>query len=105
MIDSLKKTLLAGIGAAVITKEKVESTLHEFVAQGKVSAADARKIAEKIAADGRQEFEHVSEQLGAKLKELLVRNDQQTQERIAALEARVQALEARGASAAPGRQS
>ena len=79
MIDSLKKTVLAGLGAAVVTKEKVESALGDLVAQGKVSAADARKLATKLAADGKQEFEQASDQLGAKLKELFSRTDEKTQ--------------------------
>jgi polyhydroxyalkanoate synthesis regulator phasin len=47
MIDVIKKTLLAGVGAAVVTKEKAEAALEDFVRQGKVSSADARIMAEK----------------------------------------------------------
>lgn len=93
MIDLIKKTLLAGVGAAVITKEKVETALEDFVKQGKVSSHEARAMAEKIAADGRREFESVSNELGDKLKELFARQDRELRERVAALEARVSALE------------
>jgi len=93
MIDSLKKTMLAGIGAAVITKEKVEAALNDYVAQGKISAADARTMAGKIATEARQEFEDVGDQLAAKLKELLARFDAETRDRISALETRVNVLE------------
>jgi polyhydroxyalkanoate synthesis regulator phasin len=99
MIDTLKKTMLAGIGAAVITKEKVESALGDFVAQGKVSAADAKEMASKVAAEGREEFEQVSNQLGDKLKEMLARLNSETTARVAALESRIDALEK--AAAAP----
>ena len=97
MIDTLKKTLLAGVGAAVITKDKVEAALEDFVAKGKVSAADARKMAEKIARDGREEFDQMSDQLGTKIKDVLARMDSKTQERLAALEARVETLEKKAA--------
>lgn len=103
MIDSLKKTLLAGIGAAVVTKEKAEAALGDFVKQGKVTAADAKKMAEKLAADGREEFDQASEQLGTKLKELLARINGETEARIKALEARVTALE--GKSSGRSRKS
>ena len=93
MIDIIKKTLLAGIGAAVITKEKAESALEEFVQQGKVSSQEARAMAEKIAAEGRREFETLSGELGDKLKEFFARQDRETRERLAVLEARVTALE------------
>jgi polyhydroxyalkanoate synthesis regulator phasin len=96
MIDTIKKTLLAGVGAAVITKDKVESALGEFVQQGKVSSAEARQMAEEIAEQGRKEFETLSHELNEKLREKFSSSDRRTQERIDALEARVAALE-RGA--------
>ena len=34
MIDLLKKTLLAGVGAAVVTKERIEASLDEMVRAG-----------------------------------------------------------------------
>ncbi|RRJ98061.1 hypothetical protein Ga0100231_006565 [Opitutaceae bacterium TAV4] len=95
MIDLIKKTLLAGVGAAVVTKEKVEDTLHDFVRQGKVSAGDARIMAEKIAEQGRREFEDVSEKLTARFKELTARESSVLKDRVATLEQRIAALEAR----------
>ena len=95
MIDVIKKTLLAGVGAAVITKEKVESALGDFVKQGKVTAEEARTMAQKIADQGKQEFEEASQSLNTRIKDLLKRTDEQTQARLAALEARVTDLEAK----------
>jgi polyhydroxyalkanoate synthesis regulator phasin len=96
MIDIIKKTLLAGVGAAVITKDKVESALGDFVKQGKVTSAEARAMAEKIAEDGRREFENLSHELSEKFASIVP----QTQQRLDALEARVAALERAAAAAA-----
>lgn len=93
MIDAIKKTLLAGVGAAVITKEKVEAALGDFVKEGKMSAAEARAMAEKIAAQGRQEFETFSRDLNDRFKETFSGSERKFSERIAALEARLAALE------------
>lgn len=93
MIDSIKKTMLAGLGAAMITKDKVEATLSEFVEQGKVTAEDAKSMAEKVAEDSRKEFDQVSEQLNTKFKAMLAKLNEDTREQVAALEARVTALE------------
>lgn len=95
MIESIKKTLLAGVGAAVITKEKVESALGELVQQGKVTSAEARQVAAKIADQSRQEFETLSNELGEKLRETFQGGERRNQERIDELEARVAALELR----------
>lgn len=105
MIDSLKKTMLAGIGAAMVTKDKVESVLSDFVAQGKVSAADAKEMAAKVADDSRDKFDEVSDQLGSKLKELLARLNKDTREQVAALEARVAVLEQAQSEPAPKKKS
>ncbi len=95
MIDVIRKTLLAGVGAAVVTKEKVEESLGEFVRQGKVSATDARIMADKIAEQGRREFDDVSTKLSARINEMFARSDTDTKARLAALEERIRALEAR----------
>lgn len=95
MIDLIKKTLLAGVGAAVITKEKISETLDDYVRQGKVKAEDAKIIAGKIAEQGRREFEDVSQTLAAKVQEIASRGGEKTDGRIAALEERIRALEAR----------
>jgi polyhydroxyalkanoate synthesis regulator phasin len=93
MIDLIKKSLLAGVGAAVVTKEKVEETLGDFVHQGKVSAADARIIAEKIAEQGRREWDEAGARLAAKFKEFASQSDASAQARLSALELRVRVLE------------
>lgn len=93
MIDLIKKSLLAGVGAAVVTKDKLEQTLNDFVKEGKVSAGDARLMAEKIAEQGRKEFDEVCAKLGAKVREVTARADETSQARVAALEQRVRVLE------------
>lgn len=93
MFDAIKKTLLAGVGAAVITKEKADSVFAGFIAQGRLSAADARAMARKLASDGRTEFKAVSRDLEKKVRDLAARGDAATQARIKVLEARLAELE------------
>lgn len=93
MIDLIKKSLLAGVGAAAITKEKVEQALDDFVRQGKVTASDARIMADKIAEQGRREFDEVCATLGAKFRDYKAEADEKTRARLADLEQRVRVLE------------
>jgi polyhydroxyalkanoate synthesis regulator phasin len=93
MIDLIKKTMLAGIGATVVTKEKVEAALQDFVKQGKVSAEEARTVAARLAEEGRKEWESTSKDLGERIRELLAKADYARRLEVTALEQRVKALE------------
>jgi polyhydroxyalkanoate synthesis regulator phasin len=103
MIESFKKTILAGLGAAVVTRDRVQEGLEDFVKQGKITAADARVMAEKIAVEGRQEFDKASAKVGDKVRELLAYTDGKHLGRIEALEARIAALERKPATGAKRR--
>jgi len=94
MIDTIKKTLLAGVGAALVSSEKVQASLEEFVRQGKLSAEDARAMADKIAKQGRKEFEDASAKLHETFSSVVEKLDVKSQDRIKVLEARIHALEA-----------
>lgn len=96
MLDTIKKTILTGIGAAVVTREKVQGAFDDLVAQGKVTAADAKTLAEKISADGKREFESASDKVSHEVHHLLNKSAEVTQKRLSELEARLKAIEAKG---------
>jgi polyhydroxyalkanoate synthesis regulator phasin len=95
MIDVIKKAILAGVGAAALTKEKVEDALGDLVEKGKLSASDAKDAAKKIADEGKQEFESASAKVQEKFDDLMSKASRRQGERIDALETRVAELEAR----------
>jgi polyhydroxyalkanoate synthesis regulator phasin len=99
MIDTIKKTILAGVGAAVVTRDKVQAGLEDLVRQGKITAEEARATAERIASEGKREFEAASEKLGDGFRDLLARADGKLTARIESLEARIDALEGKTAKA------
>ena len=87
MIDVIKKAILAGVGAAALTKEKAE--------KGKLSANDAKEAAKKIADDGKHEFETAASKVQEKFDELVSKVGKKQSDRIDALETRIAELEAR----------
>lgn len=93
MIDAIKKTMLAGVGAALITKDKVEEALSEWVQRGKVTAEEAKAMASKVADEGRTEFDRSSRQLQDAVRELMEKAGVGQKDRIEALEKRLLALE------------
>jgi polyhydroxyalkanoate synthesis regulator phasin len=95
MIEAFKKTILAGLGAAVLTRDKVVDGLDDLVKKGKISAAEARAVAEKIAEEGKREFDKASTKVSEKVREFASYADGEHMRRITALEARVDALESK----------
>ncbi|HEX9783359.1 MAG TPA: hypothetical protein VGA56_11605 [Opitutaceae bacterium] len=93
MIDSIKKVMLAGVGTAVITAEKVEDALSDWVDRGKISADEARAMAQKVASQGKEEFESAAKDVRKSVHELLERAGMGQKDRVDALEKRLLALE------------
>lgn len=85
--------MLAGVGAAVLTKDRVEEALSEWVRKGKVSAEEAREMASRVADQGRQEFETASKDVKQAVRELLEKAGVGQKDRVEALEKRLLALE------------
>ena len=104
MIETIKKSLLAGVGAVVVTKDKIEEALADFVKDGKVTADDARKMAEKVAAQGRQEFYKACAELTSAARQVTGETGDKSKEAITALEKRLKALEKKLAEAAQPKQ-
>lgn len=94
MIDMLKKTLLAGMGATVVTAERVEATLEELVKRGKLTADEARELASKLADDSKREFEDVRGAMGQLADEMMTKANMATKRDVARLEAKIDALQA-----------
>lgn len=98
MLDAVKKTILAGIGATVTTKEKAEVVLKELVDKGNITAKEARVMGNKIARGSKKEFEeskkklekHYKDALSTLSKAKVVSNAEHV-----ALEKRVRLLEAK----------
>ena len=93
MKEMLKNVMYAGIGAAFLTKEKIEVVLQDLVKQGKVSTDEAKNLASKLAEEGRKEWETSSKDLAERIRELLAKADFANKAEVAQLERRLQLLE------------
>jgi polyhydroxyalkanoate synthesis regulator phasin len=104
MLETLKKTIYAGIGATVISAEKLNVVLNELVEKGKISSKEAQELAGKISDEGRKEFEMQSDNLGKMLDEWLRKANFARQKDMEQLQERVAKLEARLAATQPQQQ-
>jgi polyhydroxyalkanoate synthesis regulator phasin len=100
MIEALKKTLYAGLGATVVTSEKIEASLQELVEKGKLSAAEAQETARKISENSKKEFEEAQSSLKSIFDELLEKAHLARKEDLDALAKRLTSLEKKVKAAA-----
>ena len=67
----LKDLVYAGIGAAVVLKEKVEDEVKKLEEQGKLKKDDAKNFLDSIEKKGKDEEDKFKEQLKSALKEVV----------------------------------
>lgn len=98
MLELLKKTVFAGIGAAVTTKERVETMLQEMVEQGKLTREEASRMADKIVRDGKEEFERTQKEITRNLSQMFSKSDVVSMDDFRKLELRASILEEKEAA-------
>ncbi len=95
MLELLRKSLLAGLGAGVITKEKAEETVREFVEQGKLSAEEGRQLVNRLLESGNQQWEQVQVGVMDAVRKALDSADVARGKHVAGLESRLANVEQR----------
>lgn len=100
MFELIRKTLLASLGAAVLTKEKIDKVLQGFVDQGKLSREEADTLAEELIESGERQWGEIQNRVVEIVKKALDNLDigskrefVQLQERVENLEKRIKILE------------
>lgn len=93
MLDFIKKSILAGVGASAATKERVEATLNEFVAKGRLTASEARQIADKLFAETKEEAQQTRKTFKDYFQQMLHEANVVTTSQIETLEKRIEKLE------------
>ncbi|SMC16293.1 Polyhydroxyalkanoate synthesis regulator phasin [Desulfacinum hydrothermale DSM 13146] len=95
MLELIKKSLMASLGAAVVTKERVEKATRELVEEGKLSREEAEKLAEELIESGEKHWEEVQGSLSESVKKAVDRLDLARRHEVQALKDRLDNLEAR----------
>lgn len=67
----LKDLLYAGIGAAVVMREKVEAEVKKLEESGKIKTDDAKSFLDSIEQKGKDEQNRIKEEIKSALKEVI----------------------------------
>jgi polyhydroxyalkanoate synthesis regulator phasin len=95
LIEMIRKSLLASLGAAVVTKEKVEEATRRLVEDGKLSKDEAEKLANDLVESGRHQWDEIQEKMTETVRRGLDSFDIGSKREFQDLKERVENLEKR----------
>ena len=93
MFEMIRKSLLASLGAAVVTKEKVEAATKKWVDDGKISTDEAERLARDLVENGRKQWEEIQSNVSETVRKALENLDIATRKDIDNLTNRIEELE------------
>jgi polyhydroxyalkanoate synthesis regulator phasin len=95
MFETIKKSLLASLGAAVVTKEKVEEATRRWVEDGKISREEAERLAQELVESGRHQWDDMQAKITETVRKGLDTLDIGSKREFQDLKTRVENLEER----------
>jgi len=95
MLELLKKGMLAGIGAAVLTREKIREATRMLVEEGKITTDEADKLADDLVKSGEREWDDINSKFQSSFKKISENLEVVRKKEFADLKTRVELLEER----------
>lgn len=93
MRDVLERTLLIGLGLASLTTEKAQELVDDLVQRGKVRREEAHHLVEQLLQRGQATRERLHQTIREEARQVIREMQLVTQDDLAALEAKLDALE------------
>jgi polyhydroxyalkanoate synthesis regulator phasin len=100
MLEEIRKSLLGSLGAAFLTKSKIEDISRRMVEEGKLNREEARKLADELVETGERQWDEVEKSVSRSftrgMKNLDVASTSELEKlkrKVARLEKRVKILE------------
>ena len=93
IIESIKQTVLSGLGAAVVSQEKLRATLDALFRRGEITKEQTERILGELLAQGKREGRVLGGKVAREISRLLESSPLVTRRELHRLEERVRALE------------
>ncbi len=95
VLELIRTTVLAGLGAGVITKEKAEQVMDRLVDEGKVTADEAKQLVNDLLESGSRQWQEVQDGLNNTVRQALDAMDLPRKPEVAELARRLEKAEQR----------
>jgi len=93
MSDVLRKIGLFGIGAIVLTQEKLEELTKEMVEKGEINREEGKKFVREVLSEKDRQIKELGDKINQKVKEAVERSGAATKKDIEDIKTRLEALE------------
>jgi polyhydroxyalkanoate synthesis regulator phasin len=105
MWDIVKKSLAFGIGAAMLTGDKLREFADDAVARGEMSKEEARKFIDDVSKRGEEEKQNLQSWIRDQVARIMREAGAAEATRVEALERRIQILEAKLSGSEPRQET
>lgn len=95
MLEEIRKGLLSGLGAVLLTKEKVEEATLRLVKEAKISKEDAKNLADELFQAGTRQWSEMEASLSKTLRKAVENLDIASKKELHGLKSKVGKLEKR----------
>ncbi|MGC9966454.1 MAG: phasin family protein [Syntrophobacteraceae bacterium] len=95
MLELLKRGMLAGLGMAVLTGEKIREATRMLVEEGKITTDEADKLADDLVKSGEREWDDINSKFQSSFKKISENLEVVRKKEFADLKTRVELLEER----------
>lgn len=95
MLEEIKKGFMTGIGAIMLTKEKIQESVDKLVKESKLKEEDARKLVEELAGSGEKQATKIENDMGDVFKRALSGMNVARKDELLDLKRQIEALEVR----------
>jgi polyhydroxyalkanoate synthesis regulator phasin len=102
MFDLIKKTLLTGVGLAVMTKDKVEELGRELVSQAKLSENEGKEFIDHLMSQSESARKDFESRLNVAVQKAVSTLNLASKDEVARLSAKVEELSTKLQSGGPG---
>lgn len=93
MIELLRKSMLTGLGLAVLTKDKIEELGREMIKQGEVSEKEGKEFLDELMNKSEQARGDFQKQVDQFVKDAVAKLHLASREDVAELKQRIERLE------------
>ena len=93
MLDFIKRTMLTGVGMAIMTKDKIEELAKELTEKGDISEKEGKELVDELWKKTEQAKKDMETKMEKILHKVLEKMDLATKKDIVRLEQRIEELE------------